>query len=238
MAFDAAAFDVMVIGAGAGGLCAAARLAAGGLRVVVVEAGDRVGGRAATVVEDGFLINTGAVAIEYGGVLEETFRLVDAPFEIRVPQPATVFRIKGKDVDISRGGWGRLLNGLTKKGAGVLAGMGSARRGDMPDEDLSTRDWLERYTSNQTVHAIFRNLCAAIFAVNSSELPAKAFLTYFIHKGAFRDFGFSPTGTGGLMAGLADAVAARDGAGVDRKPRRGIRRGRRQDHLGHRPARR
>ena len=201
----------MVIGAGAGGLCAAARLAAGGLRVVVVEAGDRVGGRASTVVEDGFLVNTGAVAIEYGGVLEETFRLVDAPFEIRVPQPATVFRIKGKDVDISRGGWGRLLNGITKKGAGVLAGMGSARRGDMPDEDLSTRDWLERYTSNQTVHAIFRNLCAAIFAVNSSELPAQAFLTYFIHKGAFRDFGFSPTGTGGLMAGLADAVAARDG---------------------------
>lgn len=201
----------MVIGAGAGGLCAAARLAGGGLRVLVVEADDRLGGRASTVDEDGFLVNTGAVAIEYGGVLEETFREVDAPFEIRVPQPATLFRIKGKDVDISRGGWGHLLNGITKKGAGVLAGMGSARRGDLPDGTLSTRDWLGRYTSNRTVHAIFRNLCAAIFAVNSSELPARAFLTYFIHKGAFRDFGFSPTGTGGLMAGLADAVLSRDG---------------------------
>ena len=61
------------------------------------------------------------------------------------------------------------------------------------------------------MHAIFRNLCAAIFACNSDELPAKAFMTYFLTKGAFRDFGFSPTGTMELMQGLADAVRERGG---------------------------
>jgi len=61
------------------------------------------------------------------------------------------------------------------------------------------------------VHAIFRNLCAAIFAVNSDELPVRAFMTYFLEKGAFRAFGFSPTGTLGLMRGLADAVTERGG---------------------------
>ena len=81
----------------------------------------------------------------------------------------------------------------------------------LPDERTSVRQWLGGYTSNQTVHAIFRNLCAAIFACNSDELPAKAFMTYFLTKGAFRDFGFSPTGTLGLMQGLADAV--RQGGG-------------------------
>ncbi|MGH9037627.1 MAG: phytoene desaturase family protein, partial [Acidimicrobiia bacterium] len=53
--------------------------------------------------------------------------------------------------------------------------------------------------------------CAAIFAVNSDEMPAKAFLTYFIQKGAFRHFGFSPTGTLGLMQGLAGVVTGGGG---------------------------
>lgn len=200
-------YDALVIGAGAGGLCAAARLAHHGFRTLVVESRDRVGGRASSVDEDGFTVNTGAIAIEYGGILEDTFTTVGAPFEIRVPEPATLFRIKGRTVDITRGGWGKLINGITKKGAGLLAGIGQARTGDLPDEQLSVKAWLSGYTTNRTVHAVFRNLCAAIFAVNSDEMPARAFLTYFIQKGAFRHFGFSPAGTLGLMGGLADAVA-------------------------------
>jgi phytoene dehydrogenase-like protein len=198
--------DALVIGAGAGGLCAAARLAHLGYRTVVVESRDRVGGRASSVEEEGFTVNTGAVAIEYGGVLEETFRTVGAPFDIRVPEPATLFRIKGRTVDLTGGGWGKLVNGVTKKGAGLLSGLGSARGGDLPDGQLTVKAWLDGHTKNRTIHALFRNLCAAIFAVNADEMPAKAFLTYFIQKGAFRRFGFSPTGTLGLMRGLADVV--------------------------------
>ncbi len=208
-----ASVDALVIGAGAGGLCAAARLAHHGRRTLLVEIHDRVGGRASSLEEDGFLVNTGAVAIEYGGVLEDTFRTVGAPFDIRIPTPATMFRLKGRDVDISKGGWGRLVNGITKKGAGLLGSMGRARGGDMPDSQLTVKAWLDGYTKSRTLHAIFRNLCAAIFAVNSDEMPARAFLTYFIQKGAFRNFGFSPTGTLGLMRGLSEAVV-RDGGEV------------------------
>src|SRR5438445_13491884 len=112
-------FDALVIGAGAGGLSAAARLAHQGYRTLVVESRDRVGGRASSVDEEGFTVNTGAIAIEYGGVLEGTFRTVGAPFEIRVATPATMFRLNGKDIDISKGGWGKLVNAITKKGAGL-----------------------------------------------------------------------------------------------------------------------
>jgi phytoene dehydrogenase-like protein len=194
--------DVLVIGAGAGGLCAAARLADAGHTPLVVEQRDRVGGRASSIERDGFTINTGAIAIEYGGVLEETFRLVGARFEIRIPDPATKFRLKGRDITLSKGPLGVLVNGALKKGAALL-------RSD--DERTTVKAWLDGYTHNETVHAIFRNLCAAIFAVNADELPAKAFMTYFLTKGAFRDFGFSPTGTVGLMQGLADAITARGG---------------------------
>ncbi len=191
-------YDALVIGAGAGGLSAAALLSHHGYKTLLVESRDRVGGRASSyTTEDGYTINTGAIAVEYGGMLEQVFRVVGAPFEIRIPQPATLFRIKGRDVSLGKGPLGVLVNGALKRGAGIL---------QTDDNETSVKEWLGGYTKNETVHAIFRNLCAAIFAVNSDELPVRVFMTYFLQKGAFRDFGFSPTGTLGLMQGLADAV--------------------------------
>src|SRR5882672_12720167 len=127
---DAQRFDALVVGAGAGGLAAAALLAHRGYRTLVVESRDRVGGRASSVEEEGFIVNTGAIAIEYGGVLEETFRTVGAPFDIRIPEPATLFRLKGKDVPLSKGPIGKLVNGLLNRGAGLVGG-------DATDERLS-----------------------------------------------------------------------------------------------------
>jgi phytoene desaturase len=198
MSSTAERYDALVIGAGAGGLAAAALLSDHGYRTLLVEARDRVGGRASSVVtDDGYTINTGAIAIEYGGTLEAVFKTVGAPFEIRVPEPATLFRIKGRDVSLGKGPLGLLVNGALKRGARLL---------NTDDNETSVKEWLSGYTHNDTVHAIFRNLCAAIFAVNSHELPVRAFMTYFLQKGAFRSFGFSPTGTLGLMEGLADTV--------------------------------
>ena len=61
-------FDVVVIGAGAGGLFTAARLAHQGYRTLVVERLDKVGGRASTDEIDGFKVNNGAIVIEVGGI--------------------------------------------------------------------------------------------------------------------------------------------------------------------------
>jgi phytoene desaturase len=205
-------YDTVVIGAGAGGLCAAARLVAAGQKVLVVESRDRVGGRASSEQIEGFTVNVGAIAIELGGVFEETFALLGVPLDLREPSPATVFRIDGKLINVSKGGgWGLLLGTFTKQAAKIGAKFADARHGDLPEAKLSTEEWLAQYTKNETVHAIFRNLCAAIFAVNANELPARAFLTYFAIKGAFKRFGFCPRGTVGLWNDLADAIRARGG---------------------------
>jgi len=198
--------DAVVIGAGAGGLCAAARLAHAGLHTIVVDDKDRIGGRASTEEIDGFKVNIGAIAIELGGVFEETFRSVGAALDIRTPEPASSFFIDGKLIDVGQGGWSLLLGQLTKQASRILEKFADARAGNLPDGRQSTEDWLKSYTSNASVHAIFRNLCAAIFACNAAELPARAFLTYFTAKGAFKRFGFCPDGTIGVWNALASAI--------------------------------
>ena len=221
--------DAVVIGAGAGGLCAAARLAHAGLHTLVVDDKERIGGRASTEQIDGFTVNIGAIAIELGGVFEETFNTVGAPLDIRTPEPASSFFIDGKLIDVGRGGWSLLLGQLTKQASRILEKFADARSGNLPDGRQSTEDWLKTYTSNASVHAIFRNLCAAIFACNADELPARAFLTYFTSKGAFKRFGFCPQGTIGVWNALANrdqaqwrylAVDAGGADSHDRRPRR------------------
>lgn len=205
-------FDALVIGAGAGGMFAAARLAHLGYRTVVVERLDRVGGRASTHDIDGFKVNNGAIVLELGGIAEETFAEVGAPYGVRMPKPPLLYRIGGKDIDVTKGGWGLLLGGLTRQGAKLAKGMGAAREDSgLPDAELSTAAWVAKYTRNENVHAIFRNICGSIFAVDSEELPARVFLTYFTRKSAFKKFGFHPEGTIGAWRALADVVTGHGG---------------------------
>ena len=207
-------FDAVVIGAGAGGLFTAARLAHAGYRTLVVERLDKVGGRASTTEVDGFKVNDGAIVIEVGGITEQTCREVGAEFDIREPSPPLLYRIKGKDVDVTGGGWGFLLQKLSRQGAKVVQGIGAARKDEgLPEDEISTADWLRKFTRNESVHGIFRNMCGSIFAVSSEDLPARVFLTYFTRRSAFKRFGFHPEGTIGLWRSLA-AVVERHGGEV------------------------
>ena len=205
-------FDVVVIGAGAGGLFAAARLVHRGYRTLVVERLDKVGGRASTDDIDGFKVNNGAIVIEVGGITQQTCAEVGAPFDIREPSPPILYRIGGKDVDVTGGGWGFLLGKLTRQGAKLVKGIGAARSDSgLPEDELSTAEWVSKYTKNQGVHGIFRNMCASVFAVGSEDLPARVFLTYFTRKSAFKRFGFHPEGTIGLWRALANVVTSHGG---------------------------
>ncbi len=207
-----AQFDVVVIGAGAGGLFAAARLAHRGYRTLVVERLDKVGGRASTDDIVGFKVNNGAIVIEVGGITQQTCEEVGAEFDIREPNPPLLYRIGGKDVDVTGGGWGVLLGKLTRQGAKLVQVIGAARNDSgLPEDEISTADWVSRYTKNEGVHGIFRNMCASIFAVGSEDLPARVFLTYFTRKSAFKRFGFHPEGTIGLWRSLATAIESHGG---------------------------
>lgn len=206
-------YDAVIIGAGAGGMTAAAYLIAAGKKVLVVESKGNVGGRAASYDVEGFRVNVGAIAVELGGALEHAFSQLNVPLDVREPSPTMAFRLDGKLVDVAKGGWGFLLNTFTKKAAKIGAKIADARSGDLPEDRLSTEEWLQGFTKNKTVHALFRNLSAGVFAANSDELPARAFLTHFGIKGSIRRFGFCPRGTIGIWEDLAAAIT-RSGSDV------------------------
>jgi len=96
-------WDAIVLGAGAGGLFTAARLAAVGRRVLVLEAGERAGGRAGVSELDGFLVNDGAVLVELAGILEQSFAELGHPLRLYVPKRALTLRAGKRDVSLSTG---------------------------------------------------------------------------------------------------------------------------------------
>ncbi|MBV9669860.1 MAG: NAD(P)-binding protein, partial [Acidobacteriales bacterium] len=65
--------EVIVIGAGPGGLAASMLLASAGLRVTVLERAARVGGRTAALESGGFRFDTGPTFFLYPKVLREIF---------------------------------------------------------------------------------------------------------------------------------------------------------------------
>ena len=74
--------DCVVIGTGMGGTTAAALMAHYGYKVLVAEKRCQVGGRFSTQEINGFKCPTGALIIQRGTELEETFKLTGAKFEI------------------------------------------------------------------------------------------------------------------------------------------------------------
>ncbi|MBI4334810.1 MAG: NAD(P)-binding protein [Chloroflexi bacterium] len=90
-------YDVVVIGSGAGGLCAGALLAHSGYKTLVVEKLALMGGRCSTIEYKGFKLGTGVVYTPTGEGLAHVFREVNVPYPLRpVPPEDARYRIEGQ----------------------------------------------------------------------------------------------------------------------------------------------
>ncbi|HEY5957749.1 MAG TPA: phytoene desaturase family protein [Polyangiaceae bacterium] len=91
---DIETVDTIVVGAGVGGLSAAIRLGSAGLRVLVLESGGRIGGKAGMEVVDGVAFDTGPSVLTLPEVFDEVFAHAGLDFrhEVELLQSDPGFR--------------------------------------------------------------------------------------------------------------------------------------------------
>jgi phytoene desaturase len=91
--------DVVVIGAGPGGLATAMLLRAAGANVTVLERSDQVGGRTSAIRQDGFTFDVGPTFFLYPDVLREIFAACGRSFdeEVELTRLDPMYRLQFED---------------------------------------------------------------------------------------------------------------------------------------------
>jgi phytoene dehydrogenase-like protein len=201
--------DAVIIGSGVGGLVAAAQLLRAGDRPLILESTDRLGGRFSTIEHDGFLIPTGAIAIETSGPFYETFAELGVDPDLQVPKPAVRVRIRGRELTAGSAAWEHMIKRVTKSAARVAESL--RRGGDDVDDEMTLEEWTLRYTKSKTVLSLFQSLAASMFTVNADELPASTYFKNLRETGGYKVFGFAPRGNVEIANSMAAAIESKGG---------------------------
>lgn len=150
-------YDVIVIGAGMGGLSAGAFLSKVGYKTLIVEKLPFIGGRGSSLDYKGFKLTTGAGGFELA-LDEEIYGPLGAPFDVKIPSPNSVYYMGGKCYEVPESG--KLRAALTIAGGEEEANrlmkvLKRALTWEEPSNTISMRDWLLQYTQNEKCLGVF-----------------------------------------------------------------------------------
>lgn len=209
-------YDAVVIGAGMGGMCAAARLTAAGRTVLVVEKSKYLGGRCSHRERGPFTVTTGAIMIPMAksSAIREAFDLLDVPMDMIELTGRMRYRLPHGDYDQEKEGGG--LRGLIRfafeddaEAAQDLFSRFLAALDNIPADRMTFRDWLEANTDNANVIKLFQGFCAALMGTNLHEIPAGEFFRFLKYSSRGSRFGMAVNGNGSLMEALAAEIERR-----------------------------
>lgn len=164
--------DVVVVGGGMAGLAAARRLASAGVSLVVVEAGDRPGGRVATDIVDGYRLDRGFQVVNTA--YPELPRLVDVErLDLRFFDPGLLV-VDGRGrhlLDDPRrvrrwpvsGGLPMSVLGLARLARmSVSLGYADARR-IAREPEVTAREYLSARTDQATIRSVVEPFLTGVF---------------------------------------------------------------------------
>ncbi len=211
--------DVIVLGAGIGGLSAAAYLTAAGYRVLVLEKSRYMGGRCSHRERDGFTVTTGAIMVPMGpdSAIRQAFDAVGADMDMVETTGRMRYRMLHGDYDLPRVGGGLrgmiefAFEGDQEKTEQLFRAIIAVLGGERPDEALSLRDWFLQHTDNPAVLGVFQGFCAALMGTSLHEIPAAEYFRFLGNSSKGSRFGLAAAGNGALMETLAAAIESRGG---------------------------
>jgi phytoene dehydrogenase-like protein len=208
--------DAVVIGSGLGGLCAAARLTAMGMQVLVVEKSGHPGGRCSHRLRQECRVTTGALMIPMGpdSAIRQAFDAVGAEMDMVDITGRMRYRLSHGDYDLPPGGGGLygMIEFAMRDGDEAQALFDRIRRalyGWMPMDTISIRDWFDQYTDNEAVKNLFQGYCAALMGTNLHEIPAGEFFRFLKYSSKGSRFGLARNGNGAMLPALVDALQTR-----------------------------
>ena len=222
-------FDAIIVGAGMGGLCAAAYLVAGGKRVAVVEKSTHLGGRCSHRAREDCLVTTGALMIPMGpsSAIRQAFDALGVDMDMINLTGKMRYRLAHGDYDISPKGGG-LLGMIEFAMQDPLAAAQFHQRiidaltTWTPLGSITILDWFDQYTDCQEVKNLFQGYCAALMGVNMHEIPANEFFNFLKYHSKGSQFGMARLGNAQLMGALASAIETRGSRVMTSSPCRKI----------------
>lgn len=222
-------FDAIIVGAGMGGLCAAAYLVAGGKRVAVIEKSPYLGGRCSHRVREDCLVTTGALMIPMGSgsAIRQAFAALNVDMDMINLTGKMRYRLNHGDYDISPKGGG-LLGMIEFAMQDSVAAERFHRRiiealtAWTPLASITILDWFNQYTDSQEVKNLFQGYCAALMGVNMHEIPANEFFNFLKYHSKGSQFGMARLGNAQMMNALASAIKASGSLILTRSPCRKI----------------